>query len=281
MQPGLQYRVLVNGPEKTGTHLVVGMLNLLGLRYTSHGPSEFITDKRDDTFGLSTEEFHCGPRLKIWGWPEHGLPVSFVLDRLAQVELGQFCHSHAPYSEELAQIFAALNFRVLQTIRDPRDQVQSMAAWYGDERAPDNARRRELGPLTYEERLKVAIRGTTISNGAGVPGVCQCYEAMSGWYSQPIVHRVRFEDLVGAGGGGDSELQQMTVRACANLVGRSISGLEPEKVASDLFGRSHNFRIGRIGTWRSVFTPQLIDLFKQEANHLLLELGYETNPDWN
>jgi hypothetical protein len=103
---------------------------------------------------------------------------------------------------------------------------------------------------------------------------------MSGWYSQAIVHKVRFEDLIGPMGGGDFERQKALIVSCVRFLGLTINHARAEKIANNMHGFGHTFRIGKIGSWRSVFSPRITSLFKEHANHLLLELGYETDPDW-
>jgi Sulfotransferase domain len=280
MNSNENFRILINGPEKTGTHLVLRLLNQLGFQYSKDGPSVFITERPDDTFGLSAQEFAQGRRVRIWGWPVAGLPEAMVRDRLASVGRRHYCHSHAPYSRELCDVLEGLDFRILQTIRDPRDQVQSMANWYSNERAPDNLRRRELGPLPTEERLRIAISGCDLSNGARVQGVNEYYSAMAAWYSQRIVRVVRFEDLVGPRGGGSLERQINEIRACARFVGKSLADGQAENIAENIYGCGNTFRKGKIDSWRTVFSPEVKQLFKDQANRLLLDLGYETEPDW-
>lgn len=275
-----QFRFLVNGPEKTGTHLLVRLMNRFGLTHRNEGLSSFITEDPHDTFGMSKEEFSRGKRVRIWGWPLEGLPEGLVRERLAHLEAGCFTHSHAPYSSELCGIFEDLNYRVFQTIRDPRDQVQSMADWYSNERAPDNRRRRELGPLPYVDRLRIAITGSRLSDGASVLGVNEYYGVMAGWLSQPIVRAVRFEDLVGPKGDGSLERQIKEIDACAEFANVPLGDAAAEKIAHLLFGFGGTFRAGKIGTWRKVFTPEIRQLFKDHSNQLLLQLGYETSADW-
>ena len=274
------FRVLVGGPEKTGTNLAARLLNRLGYRYSKHGPSTFIAERPDETFGMDADAFLKGPRVRIWGWPTAGLPQTLVREELARVEPGEFCHCHAPFSPELCAILADLDYRVVQTVRDPRDQVQSMADWFASEHAPDNLRRRELGQLSYAERIRVAIAGGRLSNGAGVSGVGKTYEDMLGWHGQPIVKVIRFEDLVGPKGGGNAGGQFETVSGCAGWLGRSLSDARVAALADELFGFSVTFRRGKIGAWRDAFTPELIALFKEHANWLLLRLRYETGLDW-
>lgn len=274
-------RIAVIGPEKTGTHLSVRLLNRLGLRNSGHSPSRFVASGPDDCFGVDPAEFQKDPdRVHIWAWPTSGLPRSLLFDWLGQVGRGEYSHSHAPHSPELEQIFVDLGYRIILTLRDPRDQALSMANWYADDGSPDNHRRRELGPLPAERRLEIAIAGSRLSNGAGILGVREHFESVAGWRRSPIVETVRFEDLVGPDGGGSAEAQLRAVATLSNHVGVPLSKNRLQKISARLFGGTHTFRSGTIGKWRQRFTPDTVALFKEHANDLLIELGYETSDDW-
>lgn len=43
----------------------------------------------------------------------------------------------------------------------------------------------------------------------------------------------------------------------------------------------HHYRKGIAGDWRNYFEPVHIAEFKRRYNDMLLELGYETDPDWS
>jgi hypothetical protein len=44
--------------------------------------------------------------------------------------------------------------------------------------------------------------------------------------------------------------------------------------------RSPTFRTGKVGSWRSQFSPENKALFKEIAGDLLVRLGYEQDNNW-
>jgi hypothetical protein len=45
-------------------------------------------------------------------------------------------------------------------------------------------------------------------------------------------------------------------------------------------GRSPTFRSGKAGGWRTQFSQENKQIFKDIAGDLLIQLGYESNHDW-
>jgi hypothetical protein len=45
-------------------------------------------------------------------------------------------------------------------------------------------------------------------------------------------------------------------------------------------GRSPTFRAGKMGEWRTHFTPAHKSMFKEVAGELLVKLGYEDGDNW-
>lgn len=42
----------------------------------------------------------------------------------------------------------------------------------------------------------------------------------------------------------------------------------------------HHYRKGMAGDWHNHFTPRVVSAFKERYNDLLIDLGYESSPDW-
>ncbi len=83
---------------------------------------------------------------------------------------------------------------------------------------------------------------------------------------------VRFEELIGARGGGDDDTQARTIRAIYDHL-----GVEPRhaRLSERLFSSaSPTFRKGQIGSWRESFDPELEALFEREAGRWMEVYGY-------
>jgi hypothetical protein len=108
----------------------------------------------------------------------------------------------------------------------------------------------------------------------------QRYRQFVGWEHDEGAVMVRFEDLVGARGGGSADAQERAVERIASHLGISIDGQTTRMIEENLFGTGRTFRKGQIGGWRSEFLPEHERAVNEVMGPLLLELGYETDPNW-
>jgi len=100
------------------------------------------------------------------------------------------------------------------------------------------------------------------------------------WLNDPTVLLVRFEDLVGPLGGGDSERQKKTIQSLSHHLGVDLSESRTETIANSLFGESRTFRKGQIHAWHDYFQESHKQLFKQVMGKELIALGYEKDDSW-
>ncbi len=107
------------------------------------------------------------------------------------------------------------------------------------------------------------------------------YSSFMPWLNQEINFTVRFEDLIGPKGGGDSHTQISTLTGVADHLGLKLSSKKILQVADRLYNpKSLTFRKGRIGGWKAMFNDEHKKVFKKLAGELLIELGYEKDMDW-
>lgn len=185
-------------------------------------------------------------------------------------------------------------------IRDPRDQVVSMTFWAEEE--IKNKKERFLKiylkqlkgtdymayhHLTFKERLnKLIFEGSPIYDGFNpflktkTYGISNFYHAYLPWLKEPNVCLIRFENLVGAKGGGSDELQYKEIQKIAKHLGVKLSDERIKQITSGLFGGTRTFRSGQIGGWKKCFSPEIKTNFKRVAAKLLIELGYEKDLNW-
>jgi hypothetical protein len=127
-------------------------------------------------------------------------------------------------------------------------------------------------------RLKVAITGIE-QPGLRMVSVKQRYEGVFQWLEQKNVMCMRFEDLIND--------REATLNAMLNEVEKTgykiptprekalevlVEAIQPKK--------SHTFRSGKTGGWKTYFTDEHKKLFKDIAGDLIVRLGYENNNDW-
>ncbi len=104
------------------------------------------------------------------------------------------------------------------------------------------------------------------------------------WMKDPSVLVLRYEDLVGPQGGGNSVVQHMMLKVFFEHVGLALSDEEIQSVADEAFGRkgteNSTFRKGQIGTWTQYFAEEDKRLFKKLYGEVLIAFGYEQDDDW-
>ena len=97
----------------------------------------------------------------------------------------------------------------------------------------------------------------------------------------PYTLTVRFENLVGARGGGSDAVQRNEIEKIAAHLGMRLTPDDIDCVIEKAFNpKSPTFRKGLIGDWKSHFTPEHKDAFKRVAGQLLIDLGYEKDFEW-
>lgn len=162
--------------------------------------------------------------------------------------------------------------------RDPRDLLVSQVFFATDMHEEHGMHDFYKALPDFGERLKVAITGID-HGGLYMVNVKQRYATVFEWLEQPHVMPIRFEDLIN---NRDATLGAMldevesigyqipTPREKALLV--LTEAIQPRK--------SHTFRSGKTGGWKTHFTEGHKELFKDVGGDLLIRLGYEKDNDW-
>jgi sulfotransferase 6B1 len=111
------------------------------------------------------------------------------------------------------------------------------------------------------------------------PGIKEWYERFMKWSKDERALVTRFEDLNGENRTKECErmINYLFPAITSKSVVRSLAegmkaNVKPEK--------SLTFRKGKTGGWRDEFDEELINLTKNHAGQLLIDLGYETKAGW-
>ena len=187
--------------------------------------------------------------------------------------LNQFPLGHFIYSNEIRNYLDQHRFKRFFIYRDPRDWLVSCVYWNsnpGVNLFPSNL-------LTFSEKLDFMLVGLgALSNGKSM----FTYGRYIEWLKDPNCCSVKFEDLVGPQGGGKKEKQVAAIKKICNYIGYRLSNLQIIKLADNLWGNTNTFREGKIGSWKSHFSKEQINLVKKLSGSLLIELGYEKDLNW-
>jgi hypothetical protein len=185
---------------------------------------------------------------------------------------------HVPFSTELASLIDQRGSKTLLVIRDLRDVVVSHARF-----AAENRRHYLYSyyqGISDSERISSSIAGIGQSFDLVLLDIYQRCKSILPWAEQPFNYTCRFESLVGKQGGGTREAQIRELEQIGQHLGLRFDRRDIRAISKRLFGGTHTFRKGKIGTWRECLTPEHKRLFKELAGQILIELGYEHDLNW-
>jgi hypothetical protein len=266
---------LVNSLPKSGTNLLASIL--------------------DEVPGISFQKITLNRNLRLH--PLNFLPFgakdyclagvdqpakvkTAVLRRmLAGLQTGHYTSAHLPYDPRLEKVLEEFGIRAFFVIRDPRDIALSQVNHVMQREA--HFLHEDYKKLAENERLLAAIRGFKQPDGSYKGGsIAQRIEHIRGWMTAPSVMVVRFEDMIGAAGGGDAAVQQRTIREIGQHAGIELSAPQASEIGERAFGKGVTFHAGQIGKWRGAFDDEAKAAFKTEAGQSLIELGYAEDNNW-
>src|SRR2546427_9474244 len=134
---------------------------------------------------------------------------------VARLKPGQLAMSHLHFDPTADELFGRSGVGSVFLIRDPRDMVVSEAFYLVSGDTRHRLHRMFAEQATMKDRIMLLLRGDPEH---GVVATGRKLERYAGWLdSQALV--VRFEDLVGAAGGGDDDARTLALRAVFEHLG--------------------------------------------------------------
>lgn len=245
-------RIFANSIPKSGTHLLRHILSMMpGIidRWTYHYAEEICDYKK----------------------------------QLSRGKHGQIISAHMYWNNALSEFLDQAGYKKFLMVRDLRDVCVSSAHYC----AKDKRHRlydyfNSLG--SWPEQLSAAIQGidaNKLADGVRSKSIAEHIDGYVPWVHDKRCLVIKFEDLVGAKGGGDLENQMNTIRRISTHIGLNLGDDKIREIAVNSFtNKTKTFRKGQIGGWRDEFSGENIELFKQVAGNQLIELGYEKDNNW-
>lgn len=248
-------RIFVNSMPKAGTHLVTSELaRFPGLQ--------------DTRLHILTRHMN---QLAVEG--EHR--TDFAADaagfarQVRRVRGGQYFTAHLPHEPALDAAIAGQRLRSVFVTRDPRDILVSQFHYVmGLRRHHLHGRIAALfDDLARYEALAFGLDGAPPARS-----LADRLQSFRGWLDAPEVLVVRFEDLVGARGGGDEASKARVLRAIAEHCGLPTEGIEAR--AATAAGPTATLRKGKANAWRGEIPDQIVDRLHAESGDLIRAYGY-------
>ncbi|WP_396593047.1 sulfotransferase domain-containing protein [Brevundimonas sp. R86498] len=248
-------RIFVNSLPKAGTHLVTDQL---GRFPDAHNSRLHILTR--DVNRLTDRKTHS---------LDFEANVPEFVKRVRTVRPGQFFSAHLPFDPALGAAMRDEGLRSIFVARDPRDILVSQFHYVV------GLKRHHLHPrimalpddLARYEALAFGLDGSP-----PVLSLRQRLDVFHGWLNTPGVLVVRFEDLVGARGGGDEATKARTLTAIAEHCGLSTEGIAAR--AATAAGPTATLRKGKANAWRGEIPDAVVDRLHAECGDLIRAYGY-------
>lgn len=197
--------------------------------------------------------------------------------RASRVVPGELVCGHLHFSPESKEALERLNIAHFIIYRDPRDVAISEAHYLGCMNRW-HYMHKTFRALSESERITLSIMGNE-SEGGNYPDIGKRYAAFLEWIEDPQVYSISYERLVSNDREGEFRkmFEFLSLKTgerlkIDDLVKRALEAVQPK--------RSHTFRRGGSGGWKTDFDVTAKRNFKAVAGDLLVKLGYENSEDW-
>ena len=196
-----------------------------------------------------------------------------VKQRLGKLRPGSYGLGQIPYSPTVKRLIGETGAHMIVAIRDPRAIVVSLMH-HSLKKDAHFLHDRLKAMDSDKERLAALISGVSSTSGEHRRGLAHQIDLILGWIDDPDTLTVRFEDLVGAAGGGDDARQVAAIRELGQHIGRDLPEDEAARIGTEMFGKGRTFRSGSIDSWRDALDDDLIAALNDEIGDRLERLGY-------
>jgi hypothetical protein len=263
-------KVFLNSLPKAGTNLGARCLELLG--YSQKGGIGSYTVLKSNVRAKVRRVLYRPGRqgylvgidtpVEISRWSVHRM-----LKRVGQKE---FMAGHVGYTADFLNAIIAYNFSPILIVRDPRAVLNSFV--YYVLKNSTHILHGDFEKMSVEDRYLCALKGFDAKLAVLQPLKIRCM-ALDHWVSCDRVLVIRFEDLVGAKGGGSETKQREAIRKVC-IWAQSDTG-KTDHVMEHLFGHRHTFRKGSVNSWESEIPLSVLKEVTDEVKSVLTNWGYE------
>lgn len=248
-------RVVANSMPKAGTHLLMSLLEALPkLRFAG----QVISYLGEDAVGERDEFAH-------------------LVRRVGLMRDSHYISGHLTYDEAVERTLVEADVRMVTIVRDPRAAVLSWAHYLLTTRHVPG---REW---VWEHYPDMTALQDALVQGIGeprvypyLPDIGERFRRYTGWSESQTGIVVRFEDLVGARGGGADSRQREAARSIVDYLGYAGPDALAAEVTARIFSpNSATFRTGQIDSWRQELPAELADEIYERCGTHMEKWGYE------
>lgn len=259
-----------NALPKSGTNLAQKLLELMGFQYDQLGiASSLILGSNYMARQLTRGALFDKNPIQIGFEAPVSISSRWLSTRLSKVAPNGYISGHANYSERLHQILLENKVKTIHILRDPRDVLVSSAHFFAKKK--DYYLYPLFSKLAFEERIKGSLEGGLFPEiGLRLESFHSCLEKVAAWQDKQDVLFIKFEDLIGEQGGGSKKNQLETIQNVANFIGFDASQEKTlHVIAEQLFGGTHTFRKGVIGSWKDELSQEMANKIESNLSDFL------------
>ena len=259
----------INSNAQSGTNLAKKCLCLMGGEYVGLATNATVGRVPTDRPAYDQPDFDPARHVLCGvNWPGY-IEANTLTQRFTpRIADGRWGASHMLYTPAGAGMFDALAMKVILIVRDPRDWAYSVARKICEN--PEPFGRTEDTPLA--QHIEESITGFPACGAVGRLSAHERYSRMADWQTEPFVLTIRFEDLVGARGGGSDVRASECLEQIADHIAVHLTAHLKQDILDNLYGETITFRKGQIGTWREV--ADVIEPYDHELRRAGELFGY-------
>lgn len=240
---GLPAPVLANSVPKAGTNLLMRLLYLTP--FYSRTLSRTLTNSDEPTF---------------------------IDNSLRRMRPGKFSMAHLYYKRNTVELLSDYNIKCIFMVRHPLSIAVSNMNYIDsiDKKHRLSKYFHTLG--SEEKKLEASIYGVAseeLNGDTESRSIVRHLKEYAGWMDAGQCLIVRFEDLIGASGGGDSERQLSTIGRIFEYLGVTLDDEILTRLSDDLYSpSSRTFHSGQVNSWRKTLSryPDLLNKIEESKD---------------
>lgn len=271
-------RLMINSIPKSGTHLLLKLVDLLGFPENPdgfwiganliNGRFSALNKLKRGYYNKDFVPIGCETPTKVgYKWLSHS--INSLPDNTS-------FGSHCLYSDKMVDLCSHSNTKIICIIRDPRSIIFSHFK-HIESKKNHYLHDHFINLKNDKERLLFSIYGGELK-GDRMRSIVERYADFNPWMDSPEVLVIKFEDLIGENGGGSKDTQSKVINDVSKFIG--INNVDVNKIQSSLYGlentqtKSKTFRKGKIDSWKDEVSPELLESINEEFEGILEKFEY-------
>jgi len=283
-----QDKILSISIPKCGTHLLIKCLALFEAPGIDYKYTQEVIPRPEHLAFIRAKNKQLPPHhyKGLFHVPTVGPIPKVQVARMQRSLTKKSFWNHWPYTQQFEEFLNTHTYANFLIIRDPRDMVVSFAKMvYKSREGQEALLENVITDLITGNKKHYLPWAVEIQEAYPLlwdAGLYNFYKLYLPWAQAKNFMLVKFEDLIGPGGGGTAEKQLKTITKLAQHLKINLTPKKHQEISQNIFGGTWTFREGQIGGWKKYFTPEIKATFKQDVrlNQLLIDLGYEQDTNW-